>query len=78
MLFQLEVEYDDGTTEQIISDGDETCALGPICYSDIFQGEKQDYRIGYDEKHPVEVQDYGYEMLEAQTMPCLLYTSRCV
>ena len=69
VLFQLEVEYEDGTTEQIISDGDETCALGPICYSDIFQGEKQDYRIGYDEKHPVEVKDYGYEMLEAQPMP---------
>lgn len=69
VLFQLEVEYVDGTSEQFISDGDETCALGQVCYSDIFQGEKQDLRIGADKKYSVEVKDYGYDMLMAQPMP---------
>ena len=69
VLFQLEISYEDGSREIICSDGEESCSLGPICYSDIFQGEKQDWRIGFEEKQPVLVKDYGYSILQAQPMP---------
>lgn len=69
VLFQLEVEYENGETEMIVSDGSETCSLGPICFSDVFQGEKQDYTIGFEPKYPVAVRDYSYDILRAQPMP---------
>lgn len=69
VLFQLEVIYEDESKEIICSDGGESCFLGPICYSDIFQGEKQDLRIGFEDKQQVLVKDYGYDILQAQPMP---------
>lgn len=69
VLFQLEVTYEDGSRETIYSDGEESCCLGPICYSDIFQGEKQDLRIGFEGKQQVLLMDYGYDILKAQPMP---------
>lgn len=69
VLFQLEVQYEDGSVETICTDGSESCSLGPICFSDIFQGEKQDLRIGYSEKNKVQVKNYGYDFLQAQPMP---------
>lgn len=42
VLFQLEVTYEDGTTESFCSDGTETCHTGTILYSDLYIGEKQD------------------------------------
>lgn len=68
VLFQIEIEYEDGSKISVQSDGSEMCTLGYICYSDIFQGEKQDYRIQYDKK-PVIIKDYGYKNLAAQPMP---------
>lgn len=68
VLFQLEVCCEDGSKEMICSDGSESCSLGPICCSDIFQGEKQDLRIGFEDKRQVLVMEYGYEVLRAQPM----------
>lgn len=77
VLFQLEIEYKDGTREIVYSDGTEKCSTDYIAYSDLYQGEKQDYRIKNTKKYPVEVKEYGYQHLKAQPMPpvrpiCLL------
>ena len=69
VLLQMEVEYADGTKERIGTDGTETCRLDRITYSDIFQGEKQDYTLGKQESHPVEVLEMDKSILRAQPMP---------
>jgi alpha-L-rhamnosidase len=43
-LAQLEVEYEDGTTESISSDDSWTSSTGPILYSDLLMGESYDAR----------------------------------
>ncbi len=68
-LFQLDVETEEGEALTIYSDGTETCAIGPILYSDLFQGEKQDWRRCYDDPQPVSLADHGYKHLLAQPMP---------
>ena len=78
-LMQIKLEYDDGTSETIISDEKFKCSnKGIIRYSDIFIGEKQDHnfdenieefsKAGFiDESwNPVEVADYGYDNLHPQ------------
>ncbi|MCI6465711.1 MAG: glycoside hydrolase family 78 protein [Faecalicatena sp.] len=69
VLFQLEIRYKNGTIQTVASDGTEKCSLGHIVYSDLYQGEKQDYRIKNTEKYPVDVKDYGYEFLRSQPIP---------
>ena len=69
VLFQLEAELEDGEKLVIASDGSENCSIGSIIYSDLFQGEKQDLRKSYDEKHPVALADCGFSHLVAQPMP---------
>lgn len=69
VLFQVEVLYEDGTNEIFFSDGSETCRTDFIVYSDLYQGEKQDYTLPEGEQKPVIVKDYGYQMLKAQPMP---------
>ena len=69
VLFQLDYQTENGEMRSVCSDGSETCALGPILYSDLFQGEKQDLRKGYTDTQPVAVKEYGYEKLLAQPMP---------
>lgn len=69
VLFQLELTYTDGTTETIASDGTEQCCTGPVVFSDIFRGEKQDATLGFGVKQPVKAADCGYQHLYAQPMP---------
>lgn len=69
VLFQMELTYEDGTRQFVCSDGTEICSLGYIVYSDLYQGEKQDYRIKEVPKHPVTVKEYGYCHLKIQSMP---------
>ena len=71
VIYQLEVTYADGGTEQIVSDGSEYCGEGFIRYSDLFQGEKQDLRQQGEWTEPIKVlkADYGHAMLCAQPMP---------
>lgn len=44
LLLQLEVDYEDGTTEIIASDKTWRCAYGPIISSDLLMGEHYDAR----------------------------------
>lgn len=69
VLFQLEITCQDGSVKRIISDGSETCRQGFIVYSDLYQGEKQDYRIQNTPGQSVLLKEYGYDFLRAQPMP---------
>ncbi len=65
-LAQLEVTYEDGTTELLVTDDTWTAAVGPVCFSDIQMGERYDARRempgwntpGFDDQdwHPVRTQ----------------------
>ncbi len=68
VLYQIEIWYRDGKQETLFSDGSESCALGTVVYSDIFQGEKHDLRRDFSDKHAVVLKDYGYDTLSAQPM----------
>ena len=48
VLFQLLIEYMDGKTEIICSDGQTKTSYGEVCYSDLFLGERQDARLKKD------------------------------
>lgn len=69
VLLQMEVEYADGIKEISGTDGTETCRLDRIVYSDLFQGEKQDYMLPRRESFAVEELDLGVAHLSAQPMP---------
>lgn len=45
LLFQLMIEYSDGSKETIVSDGTWKCTTGPIQYSEIYHGETYDARL---------------------------------
>ena len=45
LLFQMQIIYEDGTTENILSDGSWRSALGPILNSEIYDGEIYDARL---------------------------------
>ena len=78
-LLQVELTYEDGTQETVISDENFRCSAdGTIRYSDIFIGEKQDHN--YQEKvegyslpgfmdhswSGVSIANYGYDNLRPQ------------
>ncbi|WP_163712554.1 alpha-L-rhamnosidase [Mangrovibacterium lignilyticum] len=73
LLFQLQLEYIDGSTELIGSDDSWKANTGPILKSDIYNGETYDARLeldrwdraGFDDQSwkPVSVRDYGYQSL---------------
>ena len=69
VLFQLEINYENGEAEIIHSEGNETCKTDYIVYSDLYQGEMQDYTLAEERGEPVRVQDYGYSMLKVQPFP---------
>ena len=69
VIAQAEFTYADGTRETVSTDGSETCRQSYIVYSDLYQGEKQDFTLGGFEPVPAEVKNYGYAMLKAQMMP---------
>lgn len=45
LLAQLEVQYDDGTSERIVTDSDWKAATGAIVCSSIYDGERYDARL---------------------------------
>ncbi len=53
VLFQLNIEYEDGSSESFGSDGTETCHTGCVEYADLYIGEKQDLTKTDVEDHPV-------------------------
>ncbi len=71
VLYQLAVSFKDGSEETVFSNGSESCSLGTIVYSDIFQGEKQDLRLSCNDRHPVVLKDYGFETLACQPMDAI-------
>jgi len=56
LLCQLEIEYDDGTREVIVSDEKWKVAFGPLLGSDMMQGETFDARLPWQEVAQVEVE----------------------
>ena len=75
-LFQIDVEYEDGSREVICSDSDCKSHEGPERYADLFVGEKYDARLeqdgfstcGFDARDwtAVTVKEYGFSNLRAQ------------
>ena len=68
VIAQIEVWYEDGTFEVIATDGSESCRESYIVYSDLYQGEKQDFTRNEMERKPVCVKEYGYDFLATQPM----------
>jgi alpha-L-rhamnosidase len=76
LLAQLEVEYEDGTTQTVVSDGSWKSSTGPILYSDLLVGESYDARqemagwneLGFDDSdwYPVGVEEVESAPLAAQ------------
>src|ERR671921_523289 len=76
LLAQLNVEYEDGTTESLTTEGLWRCSTGPILYSDLLMGESYDARRempgwaepGFDDSgwYGVAVEEIGDTNLVAQ------------
>ncbi|RYF41204.1 MAG: hypothetical protein EOO38_20960, partial [Cytophagaceae bacterium] len=45
LIFQLEITYADGSTQQVVSDGSWKMSTGPLLHDGIFTGEKYDARL---------------------------------
>lgn len=71
-LFQIELEYEDGSRETIGSDSTVTASEGPVLCSDLFFGEAYDanredgFFLGKAPQTPVLLGNYGYDNLAAQ------------
>lgn len=68
ILYQLELEYADGTHETVFSDSSEECCQTNILYSDLFVGEKIDLTRPYSESLSPMLCDYPFDILRAQTL----------
>lgn len=76
LLLQLEIDYQDGSRQCIISDSDFKSSTGPLIYSDLFIGERYDAGLENDQWHDPTYDDrawpaptlaeYGYANLVAQ------------
>ena len=66
LLSQLEIQYADGTTETIISDGSWKAALSSIVSSEIYDGEKQDLRIKPTQWSAAVETNASYDVLVSQ------------
>lgn len=77
-LFQLEVEYEDGSAEQIVSDESCVYAESPYVYSDIMIGECYDARRETEESEPLPccVRELGYERLHGSCAEPVVITER--
>ena len=79
LLLQLDVRYDDGRTERVVSDGRWRTTDGPVRFSDIYDGETYDARLDragwssapYDDANwaPVAVMDAPKAELVAPVAP---------
>ncbi|MBO6127912.1 MAG: family 78 glycoside hydrolase catalytic domain [Pseudobutyrivibrio sp.] len=71
IIYQLEITFDNGRVSKVVSDGSEQVREDYIVYSDIFQGEKQDFtrNVAKQLVKSVDVINLDKEMLCAQPMP---------
>jgi alpha-L-rhamnosidase len=86
LILQLELEYQDGSSEIICSDEDFRCHGSQIRYSDLSIGEKQDYtyeqgewlKAGYDDSkwEKCMAADYDKSVLTGQTVDPLEVTDK--
>lgn len=77
LLFQIHIEYEDGTQEDIVSDETVKWNYGAYCYADLYAGECVDFsaepvgfcEAGFNDEgwKAAETVDYGYENLTAQS-----------
>lgn len=74
VIYQMEITYTDGTREIVASDGSESTCIDYIVYSDLYQGEKQDFTLGDFEETGVVIKDYGYSNLQAQPTEPIIAT----
>lgn len=79
LLVQLQVEYTDGTSDTVVTNGGWKASYGPILESDMYNGEKYDARLemdgwaqsGFDESKwsTVEIIDHSRDILVAPQGP---------
>ncbi len=69
ILFELHINYSDGTKEKIVSDGSETVRQTNIIFSDLFMGEKRDFTLPYSEEKSATVKYYKLTNLVSQALP---------
>ncbi|WP_400073830.1 glycoside hydrolase family 78 protein [Zobellia russellii] len=79
LLVQLHINYADGSSETIVSNGDWKASYGPILESDMYNGEKYDARLemdgwnqnGFDDSNwkKVEILDHSKDILVAPQGP---------
>ena len=69
ILYQIEIEYENGEKDIVSSDGTETVRATNILFSDLFMGEKTDRTLPFGKKQPVEIRNYDLSVLRAQPMP---------
>ena len=72
ILYQMHLFNADGTSKVIVSDGSETCRTDFIVWSDLYQGEKQDYTISAGDRKNVRVEDWGLDTLRVEPMDPVL------
>jgi alpha-L-rhamnosidase len=75
-LCQIQIEYEDGTKDMVLSDEAWKWSKGPVLFSEIYDGETYDARLektgysesGYDDTDwkPVEVMNHNKNVLKAQ------------
>ncbi|WP_345802979.1 family 78 glycoside hydrolase catalytic domain [Microbacterium sp. AZCO] len=68
VLFQLELEYADGTTQIVSSDDAVTCRTGPVQSSDLYWGERYDATAIPSVAQRARVVNLGYDNLVAQPL----------
>lgn len=79
VLVQLELNYEDGTSEKILSDTSWKTATGPLVFNSIYSGEIYNAQLektgwnqpGYDDRQWIAAEDAGKVIpkLEAQSLP---------
>ncbi len=85
LFMQINIEYEDGSTNQVISDESWKCSTGPIIYSDLIMGETHDARKeiagwdmpGFNDSNwpsAHEAQDIFNGILMAQAAPAIKIT----
>ena len=69
LLSELVLTGKDGVCTRICTDETAEWSEGAIRYADLYVGEYRDERVNDFEWKPVRIADYGYEILELQSIP---------